>query len=122
MLTDSILLTVPGSSLNDVHVIRLTTTAMNVSFTRLSIVEAKSVNVAYTVMYASRKYPVSNMVVVPDGQSNVMITGLDRDSEYIVKVIVSSNGHSSTSANLTAPVIPGNLYIFHAHFGNIYRV
>ena len=114
-LTVYILPTVPEIPLHDVHVTRLSTTAMNVSFTRLSIVEAKSVNVVYTVMYASRKNPVPDTVAVPDGQSNVVITGLDPDSEYSVTVVVSANGYSVTSANLTAPVLLGNLFTFWYH-------
>ena len=106
MLTGT-LPTVPSISLLDVHVTRLTRTVMNVSITGLSIVEAQSVNVVYTVMFSSHKSPTPVAVVVPDGQSNVVITGLDPDSEYSVTVVVSTNSHSSVSDNVTAPVLLG---------------
>ena len=106
MLTGA-LPTVPLISLLDVHVTRLTRTVMNVSFTELSIVEARSVNVVYTVMFGSHKSPTPVAVVVPDGQSIVVITDLDPDSEYTVTVVVSTNSHSSVSDNVTAPVLLG---------------
>ena len=97
----------PTVSPHDVRVTRLTGTVMSVSFTRLSIVEAQSVNVVYTVMYTSHKSSTSVPVIVPDGQSNVVITELDPDTEYSVTVVASANGHSLVSENVTAPVLLG---------------
>ena len=99
--------TVPVISPHDVHVTRLTATIMNVSFTRLSIVEAKSVNVVYTVRFASHKRLTPDVVVVNDGQSYMMITDLDPHSEYSVRIVVSANGQGSVSENVTVPILPG---------------
>ena len=85
-------------------------TAMNVSFTRLSIVEARSINITYTVFYSlttfsKREEPM--MIVVPDKeQYNIIIGGLDPSETYHVQVRASNSiGNKSSSVQSVEPGI-----------------
>ena len=77
----SIFIPAPISPPHNMMVERLPNgTAMNVSFTRLSIVEAHSINITYTVFYSlttfsKREEPM--MIVVPDKEQYIIIGGLD---------------------------------------------
>ena len=87
---------------------RLNSTAMNVSFTRLSIVEARSVSVTYTVRYSpqtSRKRQ-ERAVPVPDGQSHVVIGGIDSGNAYGVVVVASNSIGMMPSEELILPGKP----------------
>ena len=82
-------------------------TAMNVSFTRLSIVEARSVKITYTVFYSlttfsKRQEPM--MVVVPDKEQYIIIGDLDQSKAYNVQVRASNSiGHKSSSVQSVEP-------------------
>ena len=84
-------------------------TAMNVSFTRLSIVEARSINITYTVFYSlttfsKREEPM--MIVVPDKEQYIIIGGLDPSETYHVQVRASnSNGDKSSPVQSVEPGI-----------------
>ena len=84
-------------------------TAMNVSFTRLSIVEARSINITYTVFYSlttfsKREEPM--MIVVPDKEQYIIIGGLDPSETYHVQVRASNSiGNKSSSVQSVEPGI-----------------
>ena len=84
---------------HDVKVERLNGTAMNVSLTRLSIVDSQSIAVSYVVSYSPRKARKRQVreVAVPASQSYVVISGLDPRTLYQVEVFaVNSHGQSSS--------------------------
>ena len=90
---------------HNVTVERLNGTAMNVSWTRLSVVEAQSITVSYVVSYSpqsGRKRQVGE-VVLPPSQSYVVISGLDPVTIYHVQVFaMNDNGQSlSVTAEIT---------------------
>ena len=91
-------------------------TVMNVSFTRLSIVEAQSLNVTYTVRYSHRTFRKRQStpmeVTVPDKQSYMIITGLDPHTTYHVMVVVSNSLGSMSSTSLIINSLTG-IYIYH---------
>ena len=82
---------------HDVKVERLNGTAMNVSWTRLSIVEAQSIAVSYVVSYFpqnARKRQVRGIVLAAI-KSYVVISGLDPGTIYRVEVFaMNDNGQS----------------------------
>ena len=88
--------TEPQMPPHDVKVKRLNGTAMNVSWTRLSIVEAQSIAVSYVVSYSpqsARKRQVRD--IVPAIKSYVVISGLDPGTIYHVQVFaMNDNGQS----------------------------
>ena len=92
------------SAPRDVKVERLLSgTAMNVSFTRLTLVEARSLNVAYTVVYSLTPLlnRQSNMKRVPDNASHVVIRGLDPSATYHVIVVANSTEGKNSSSQVT---------------------
>lgn len=94
------LCTEPQMPPHDVKVERLNGTAMNVSWTRLSIVEAQSIAVSYVVSYSpqnARKRQVRD--IVPAIKSYVVISGLDPVIIYQVEVFASNDHNQSTPAN-----------------------
>ena len=73
---------------------------MNVSFTPLTLVEARSITTKYIVLYSpqqSRKRQALSKDV-PKGQSSVVVGGLDPGTSYDVRVMVT-NGLNSTSTS-----------------------
>ena len=44
---------------------------------------------------------------MPDGQSHLVVRGLDPKTAYDVEVVVSANGEEATSDRVSAPVPPG---------------
>ena len=97
----------------DVKVERLPSgTAMNVSFTRLTIVEAHSLNVSYTVVYSLTPFPKrqSNMKRVPDNASHVVIRGLDPSATYHVIVVANNTVGKTNSSQMTLQ--PGTVSLF----------
>ena len=110
--------TAPQNAPHYVMVERLNGTAMNVSFTRLSIVEAQGLSVAYTVRYfpqisGGKRQAPSQSMEVPDGQSHLVVGGLDPKTVYDVEVVVSANGEDATSDRVSAPVPPGTRVSVH---------
>ena len=104
--------TAPQNAPHNVKVERLNGTTMNISFTRLSIVEAQGLSVAYTVRYfpqtsGGKRQAPSQSMEVPDGQSHLVVRGLDPKTAYDVEVVVSANGEDATSDRVSAPVPPG---------------
>ena len=95
------LCTEPQMPPHDVKVERLNGTAMNVSWTRLSVIEAQSVAISYVVSY----FPLNvrerqiREVVVSVNQSYVVISGLDPVIIYQVEVFASNDHNQSTPAN-----------------------
>ena len=87
-------------------------TAMNVSFTRLTIVEAHSLNVSYTVVYSLTPIPMrpSNMKRVPDNASHVVIGGLDPSATYHVIVVANNTVGKTNSSQMT--LLPGTVSLF----------
>ena len=84
-------------------------TAMNVSFIRLSIVEAASIEIKYTVSYSvisSLKRQLDMMtVVVPDNQQYVVIRNLNPSAAYHVRVDATNT--EGTNSSDTQAVYPG---------------
>ena len=73
---------------------RLNGTAMDISFTPLTIVEAKGIIEAYSISYrplSSRKRQGPTVVNVPAGRNNMVITGLNPDTGYAVSVCASTS-------------------------------
>ena len=78
-----------------VEVERLNGTAMNVSWTPVTIVQARgfiSFTVTYTPSTGGRARRQSSSVRVPGDQSNVVIGGLDPALEYDVAIATQSGG------------------------------
>ena len=103
----NVLCTAPARPPHDVKVDRLNGTAMNVSFTRLTIVEARSINVTYTVRYSpqSSRKRQEREATVPDGQSHVVIRGLVPAAYTVVVVASNKIGKYSSEEH----VLPGSL-------------
>ena len=111
--------TAPQNPPHNVKVERINGTTMNVSFTRLSIVEAEGLSVAYTIRYSpqisgGKRQAPSQSMEVPDGQSHLVVGGLDPKTTYDVEVVVSANGVDATSDRVSAPVPPGTRLSTHA--------
>lgn len=84
---------------HNVGVERLNGTAMNVSFIRLSIVEARSVALSYVVSYSPHNsHKRQGREVVPANQSFVVISGLDPVTIYKVNMFASNEYGQSTPA------------------------
>lgn len=103
---------VPDKSPYDIVVMRLSDTAMNVSFRELSIVEAKSVHVEYYISYSARssrkRQAPGSDVRVPDGGTSKVIDRLDAKSEYDVIMYAStSKGEGPKSSPVIASTYPG---------------
>ena len=104
--------TAPKSGPHNVRIDRLPAgTAMNVSFIRLSIVEAASIHITYTVSYSvipSHKRQLDMMtVVVPDNQQYVVVDGLDQSVVYHVRV--DATNRQGTYSSTAQAVYPGNI-------------
>ena len=86
----------------DVAVVRVNGTAMRVSFTPLTIVEARRISVAYFISYSPRscrKRQEGGEVRVPDGKNETVITGLDPKTEYdVVMYATDSDGNNRGSS------------------------
>jgi len=95
------LCTEPQMSPHNVTVERLNGTAMNVSWTRLSVVEAQSIAVAYVVSYSPQNFRKRQIreVVLPANQSYVVISGLNPVTIYQVEVFASNEYGQSLPAN-----------------------
>ena len=76
-------------------------TAMNVSFTRLTIVEANSIHINYFIRYSSSplvKRDVDNKTVKMNDGSTTVIGGLDPYLDYHV-VVDATNSHGTKSSS-----------------------
>ena len=99
---------VPSVPPSGVRVERLTSTAMNVSWTLLTLEEARGFVTSYTVSYregegAGKRHVVEPESVVPGGeQSSVVIGGLDPGSSYLVSVSAST---SAGTGVMSEPVV-----------------
>ena len=97
---------VPSVSPSGVRVERLSSTAMNVSWTLLTLEEARGFVTSYTVSYRKDEgvaKRTTESVVVPGGeQSSVVIGGLDPGSSYLVSVSAST---SAGSGEMSEPVV-----------------
>ena len=105
----NVLCTEPQRPPHGVKVERLNGTAMNVSLTRLSIVEAQSIAVSYVVSYSprnTRKRQVRE-AILPASQGYVVISGLDPSTIYQVEVsAVNDHGRSiSITAEITGDLL-----------------
>ena len=78
-------------------------TAMNVSFTRLTIVEARSLNITYTVVYSLTPLPNRQSIMnkVPDNASHVVIRGLEPSATYHVIVVANNTEGKANSSQVT---------------------
>ena len=83
-------------------------TAMNVSFMRLTIVEANSIDITYIIRYSpsplAKGQSEVKMATVKENENTAVISGLDPYQNYHV-VIDATNSHgtkSSSSHLLTA--------------------
>lgn len=77
-------------------------TAMRVSFTRLSIVEANSINITYTIRYSSSPFTLKResqimMVEVKMMDNTTVIGGLSPTLDYHV-VVDATNNHGTMSS------------------------
>ena len=89
--------------------------SMRVSFRRLSLVEAKRLQLYYFVSYSPslpgsrrRRQAGGVQVAVPEDESSVDITGLDPSTEYRVTVFTASDRegrerHSESSPETATP-------------------
>ena len=97
----------PTRGPRDVKVVRLSETTMNVSFTKLNVAEARSLNVTYTVTYSpvsSRKRQEPQSKEVPSNQSYVIVTDLDPGISYDVRVLTSNPaGSAQTEPQRVSP-------------------
>ena len=99
---------VPSVSPSGVRVERLNSTAMNVSWTLLTLEEARGFVIYYTVSYRKdegmAKRTTESVVVQ---QSSVVIGGLDPGSSYLVSVSASTSaGNGEMSEEEVAPTHP----------------
>ena len=102
---------VPSVSPSGVRVERLNSTAMNVSWTLLTLEEARGFVTSYTVSYRKDEgmaKRTTESVVVPGGeQSSVVIGGLDPGSSYQVSVSASTSaGTGDMSEEEVVPTHP----------------
>ena len=80
-------------------------TVMNVSFTRLTIVEANSIGITYNIRYslsplAKRQFEMK-MATVKENENTAVISGLDPYQNYHVVVdAINSHGTKSSSSHL----------------------
>ena len=100
---------VPSVPPSGVRVERLTSTAMNVSWTLLTLEEARGFVTSYTVSYRKDEgmaKRTTESVVVPGGeQSSVVIGGLGPGSSYLVSVSASTSaGTGEMSEPIVVPV------------------
>ena len=97
---------VPSVSPSGVRVERLNSTAMNVSWTLLTLEEARGFVTSYTVSFRKDEgmaKRTTESVFVPGGeQSSVVIRGLDPGSSYLVSVSAST---SAGSGEMSEPVV-----------------
>ena len=76
-------------------------TAVNVSFTRLTIVEANSIHINYFIRYSSSplvKRDVDKMTVNVNDGSTTVVGGLDPYLDYHV-VVDATNSHGTKSSS-----------------------
>ena len=71
---------------HDVVVVRLNDTTMIVSFRKLTIMEAKSLHVAYYISYSSYTSRKSRASRAPDGTNSAIVADLDLNSDYDVSM------------------------------------
>ena len=97
---------VPSVSPSGVRVERLNSTAINVSWTLLTLEEARGFVTSYTVSYSKGegqgRRPVEELVVPGGEQSSAVIGGLDTGSSYLLSV---SAGTSAGSGQMSEPVV-----------------
>ena len=97
---------VPSVSPSGVRVKRLNSTAINVSWTLLTLEEARGFVTSYTVSYSKGegqgRRPVEELVVPGGEQSSAVIGGLDIGSSYLLSV---SAGTSAGSGQMSEPVV-----------------
>ena len=76
-------------------------TAMNVSFTRLTIVEANSIGITYNIRYSpsplAKRQSEMKMATVKENENTAMISGLDPYQNYHV-VVDATNSHGTKSS------------------------
>ena len=102
---------VPSVPPSGVRVERLNSTAMNVSWTLLTLEEARGFVTSYTVSYKKDEgmaKRTTESVVVPGGeQSSVVIGGLDPGSSYLVSVSASTSaGTGEMSEETVVSTLP----------------
>ena len=115
---------VPSVSPSGVRVERLNSTAMNVSWTLLTLEEARGFVTSYTVSYRKDEgmaKRTTESVVVPGGeQSRVVIGGLDPGSSYLVSVSAStSTGTGEMSEPVSVPATTLNVRICMNNYVNL---
>lgn len=82
---------------------RLNGTAMNISWIRLSIVEAQSVALSYVVKYFPQSIQNRQIrqVTLPDNQSYVVLHGLNPETIYQVEMLAINDYGQSISVTAT---------------------
>ena len=77
-------------------------TAMNVSFTRLTIVEANSIGITYNIRYSpsplAKRQSEMKMATVKENKNTAVIGGLDPYQDYHV-VVDATNSHGTKSSS-----------------------
>ena len=95
---------VPSIGPHNITVDRLNGTAMNVSFVKLSLVEARRLTVTYFITYApssSRKRQAGKKTVaVSDGSSHKIITGLDPKIQYTVRMFAAAGSNAGPTSEV----------------------
>ena len=92
---------VPSIGPHNIIVDRLNGTAMNVSFVKLSLVEARRLTVTYFITYApsssKKRQAGEKTVAVPDGSSHMIITGLDPKTQYTVRMFAAADNDGNNA-------------------------
>ena len=76
---------------------------MNVSFTRLTIVEANSINIIYSIRYSpspltAKRQSQVKMTTVKETDNSTLIGGLDPSLDYHV-IVDATNSHGTKSSS-----------------------
>ena len=80
-------------------------TAMNVLFTRLTIVEANSIDIMYNIRYSpsplAKRQSEMKMATVKENENTAVVSGLDPYQDYHVVVdAINSHGTKSSPSHL----------------------
>ena len=78
---------------------------MNVSFVKLSLVEARQLTVTYFITYApsssKKRQAGEKTVAVPDGSSHRIITGLEPEIQYTVRMFAAADNDGNNAGPLS---------------------
>ena len=116
--------TAPQNPPHDVKVERPNGNAIDVSFTRLSIVEAQSLSVTYIIRYSpqamgDKRQADRTEKMVPDGKSHLVVSGLDPETTYDVDVVASANDEDAASDRVSALPPGTHIMLYKLSYGRV---